>query len=385
MNDEYDVVVVGAGIVGLTAAVAMRQRGYSVAILDAGKIDVDTSQLDRRVYALNKASENLLLQLGVWSQLMLTRLSPYSHMHVWDSVSDACIDFDARIISTNKLGTIVEESVLKQALLQQAQQLDVKLLAHCSVTKIEEDTTFITVTSEAVVYQAKLLLIADGAHSTSRELLRIPMVTWPYHQQALVALVKTEKSHQQTAYQVFNSLGSLAFLPMADVNICSIVWSTSIAHATHLISQNSNQFNLELANAFAYKLGQCELLGELRQFTLSMRQAKQYVGRRWLLMGDAAHTIHPLAGLGLNLGLADIAGWLALHDQELFSKYSSTTLLAYQRQRKYQVWKIIALMDVLKALFTSTLSPVATIRGIGLTICDRSDVLKRFFIDQASA
>ena len=385
MNQQFDVLVVGGGVVGLTAALSMLSRGFSVALVDSGPLSVNLAEPCPRVYAVNQASQDLLQDLSVWPQLDNTRLSPYRAMYVWDATNNAHIEFDAHMVASENLGHILEESVLKQALLQRlSEQSAFTMLAHTVVTAVECSPHCITIKGDKISWQAKLLMVADGGNSPCRQLLNVPCTTWSYHQNALVALVHTEKAHQQTAYQVFNADGPLAFLPLVDEKQCSIVWSTIPARAKQLIALSEQDFNSELTTAFAGKLGQVRLEGPRYQFPLTMRHTKQYSGSRWLLLGDAAHTIHPLAGLGLNVGLADVATWLSCLDKGNNHIASNKVLGAYQRHRKHAVWQIIALMDGLKSLFTNPLPPVIALRNIGLRLCNRISPLKRILIEHAA-
>lgn len=384
MSLQFNVLVLGGGVVGLTAALAMAQRGYRVAIIDAGSLSVDTSRPDARVYAINYASQTLLQQLGAWQHVDAQRLAPYQHMHVWDAVNGAHIDFDARSVAAAYLGAIIEESVLKQALLQQvAQQANISLFPGCCVDALDETPQQVQVRSQHQVWQGQLLMIADGANSPARQKLKVELSTWSYQQQAVVATVAVENAHQQTAYQVFNPEGPLAFLPLAKAHECSIVWSTDPIQAKKLLELPDDAFNAALTTAFASKLGQVQLISKRHQFPLHMRHVKQYVGARWLLLGDAAHTIHPLAGLGLNVGLADVASWLRCLDAAPGALVAKKALGAYQRERKHAVWQIIALMEGFKRLFGNSFMPVVTLRGLGLGFCNQFTPLKRLFIQHA--
>lgn len=384
MNQSFDVIIAGGGIVGLCAAIAMQTRGFSVAIVDAGSLTIDASVPDTRVYAINQASQRLLHELSIWQQMDEARVSPYRHMHVWDAVSKAHIDFDARMIGTDKLGAIVEESVIKQAALQRATQLGVVFFPHCRINALKHSDDGIDAQTDLHKWRARLLIVADGAASTTRQLLGVSITSWPYHQHAVVATVRTEKPHQHTAWQVFNPDGPLAFLPLVDPHQCSIVWSTTVPHAQHLIALSDAAFSGELSNAFAATLGTCQVQGKRYQFPLTMRHTQQYSGSNWLLMGDAAHTIHPLAGLGLNVGLADLTCWLTQLDTHKQHQWSKKILGAYQRERKHAVWQTIALMGGLKTLFANPLPPVAALRSIGLNACNNLLPLKRWFIEHAA-
>lgn len=383
MTQQVDVLVIGGGIVGLSAAVAMRQRGLTVALLEAHALLNQEAGQDLRVYAINQASQTLFEQLGVWQKIAATDCSSYQHMYVWDAQNGAHIDFDARLVCRGKLGDIMKESTLKAALLQQANALGVLLIDHTSVTELESLANGMRVKSNNKIWQCQLLIVADGAHSKTRDLLNISLTTWSYHQEAIVASVRTEKEHQKTAYQVFHPNGPLAFLPLTHPNECSIVWSASPTHAKQLMQLSDEAFQKALAAQFEHKLGQVMAVSVRRQFPLYMRHATSYSGSRWLLMGDAAHTIHPLAGLGLNVGLADLTAWLSIFDEQ-GAIGSKKMMAAYQRARKHAVWQTIFLMEGLKYLFSNPLPPMSFLRAVGLTACNYLPLLKRAFIEHAA-
>ncbi|MDI1353071.1 MAG: FAD-dependent oxidoreductase [bacterium] len=385
MTQAFDVLIVGGGVVGLTAALAMAQRNYQVALIDSGSLTADTSIVDLRVYAINKASQALLSQLAVWPHLDAVRLSPYHHMHVWDGINGAAIDFDSRSIGAANLGFIIEEALLKNALLAQIKsQPQIHLFPQQSINEVINLADNIRIGSAQNSWQGQLLMIADGAHSPTRQKLQVDMHSWPYNQHALVATVACEKSHQHTAYQVFNPQGPLAFLPLVDPRQCSIVWSTEPNHAKHLMKIDAQEFNNELTHAFGEKLGQVQLISERHHFPLHMRHVKQYSGSHWMIMGDAAHTIHPLAGLGLNVGLADVAAWLKCLDAHKGTLNGRKVLGSYQRERKNAVWQTIALMEGFKRIFSHSALPISALRGLGLRACNELTPLKRLFIQHAA-
>lgn len=384
MSNHKEFIIVGGGIVGLSAALAMHQRGFSVALIDAGSLHVEPSTISPRVYAINHASQRLLQALNVWEKLDSTRVSPYQHMHVWDAPTNAHIDFDARMIAAPQLGAIIDEANLRYALLQTIATTDIALFPDSTVVSIKECPELIEISSKKHTWSAKQLIIADGAQSPTRELLGVTLTTWSYHQHALVATIQTEKPHQKTAYQVFNATGALAFLPLVNEHQCSIVWSGPPHLTQHRLNDTSEVFNQQITAAFENKLGRVTLTSQRLSFPLRMRHVKQYSGQRWLLMGDAAHTIHPLAGLGLNLGLADLTAWISLLDNAKPYSYTKKTLNAYQRQRKHAVWQTIMLMEGLKTLFLNPIPPIVSIRGLGLSLCNRLTPIKRLFIEHAA-
>jgi 2-octaprenylphenol hydroxylase len=306
-------------------------------------------------------------------------------MHVWDALNGAAIDFDSRSIAAADLGDIIDESALKEALLEQMTHCKtIHLFANTVIKEVRHLDKTIAVLSEDHTWQGQLLMIADGARSPTREHLGVQLTQWAYQQQAIVATVHTEKPHQQTAWQVFNPDGPLAFLPLSDPHQCSIVWSADTQRSDYLSQLSDEAFNQELTLAFAHKLGAVNLLSPRHQYPLCMRHAQQYVGTKWILLGDSAHTIHPLAGLGLNVGLADVALWYQKVKEDKNALSSKKALGAYQRERKSAVWQTILLMEGFKRLFSFSATPISTLRGLGIRACNQLTPLKRLFIEHAA-
>lgn len=383
--NHSDVLIIGGGVVGLSAALAMADCQLNVALVDAGSLEVELNKKDERVYAINKASQTLLERLGVWQFLDAQSLSPYQNMHVWDAKNKASLDFDSRMVASSYLGHIIEESALKAALLKQINaSTHIRLFPDSKINEVKPLDKGIEVASEQACWNASLLMVADGPSSPTRQYLEVALNSWSYQQQAIVARVQTEKPHQKTAYQVFHSNGPLAFLPLKDPYHCSIVWSVDTSDAQALMALNDDAFNQRLTSNFSNKLGHCSLSSSRHQFPLAMRHAKDYVGNNWLLLGDAAHTIHPLAGLGLNLGLADVASWYYLVKENKNAIHSIKALKSYQRERKSAVWQTIFLMEGLKQIFSFSAPPVSFFRGLGLDLCNQFIPLKRLFIKHAA-
>jgi len=385
MPKSCDVLVVGGGVVGLSAAAAMAARGFKTAVMDAGPLKILSTDKNTRVYAINGASQALLTRLGVWELLDPKIISPYRGMHVWDASNQAEITFDARDAAKAQLGVILEETPLRAALLKRIEALGGQLIPNTRVTACVEEAAGMCVTGEdGSSWNAKLLMVADGANSSTRELLGVSITTWPYDHEALVATVQTEKPHQATAYQVFTPDGPLAFLPLSDPHQCSIVWSQQPERTQALMALEQDKFEAALTQAFENKLGAVTLKSTRFSFPLHMRHVKQYSASKWLLMGDAAHTIHPLAGLGLNVGLADLTAWLALLDKQERGAWSERLLATYQRERKHEVWSVIALMQSIKTMFGASPAPVGALRGLGMRALNRLSPLKRMLVDYAS-
>lgn len=380
-----DIIVVGQGVIGLSAAVAMEKQGFSVAVIDANPAFTKTKPGISRIYAINNASIELFKNLNVWQHLTENQISPYNRMQVWEAKNGSEIEFDSRTCASDKLGVMLEESDLKQALFTEAETKKISFINNFHVENVVNDADSITIyNSNNESYSAKFLIIADGAKSPLRDKLGVKITTWSYNQNAIIANVRTSKPHQQTAYQVFTEDGPLAFLPQNDSYDCSIVWSVPPEKARLLIEDSETVFSDKVNAIFANKLGAITLKSPRHQFPLQMRHTQQYYGSRWILMGDAAHTIHPLAGLGLNIGLADLKTWISELENNNNALLSSKILKSYQRQRKHALWQIIAFMQAFHVLFTQKASIITKITSLGLNIINNLTPLKRLIIQQAS-
>lgn len=382
----FDVLGIGGGVVGLAAAITMHQRGFKTAVIDAGDLSCPVQSRMPRIYAINHASVLMLKSLGVWQRIKQSMLNDYKNMMIWDASTGAKLSFNARDAARTSLGFMMEDDVLKQALLEEAAALGIELFSQTLVERIEEHSDNIEIFSKDQAWQTRFLIVADGALSKTRDLLGVPITTWPYHHHAIIAEVQTSKPHQATAYQVFQKEGPLAFLPLKDPYSCSIVWSTLPQHAENLMAETAESFSEQLTQAFSSKLGEVILKGARHEFPLHMRHVKAYAGQRWILMGDAAHTIHPLAGLGLNVGLADLRTWCRLLDERPHILLNHPRLLnAYQRERKYAVWQTILVMEGLKRIFMESSMPIKILRGIGVSMVNQLSFLKHYLVEYASS
>ncbi|MBP7370612.1 MAG: FAD-dependent oxidoreductase [Arenimonas sp.] len=306
--NRYDVVIIGAGVVGLSCALVCARQGLTVAIVEANTLPAwQADQADLRVYALALDNQKLFEQLDVWSEIKAKRINPYHTMTVFDEVNDQPLQFTASELGRQTLGYIVEHNVLVESLWHQALlQKNITLLCPDKIQGLTNDEKDVEIhLFSGRVLSAKILIGADGARSKVRELVGIESNVHDYHQKGLVAFIKTELPHQHTAWQRFLSTGPLAFLPFTD-KVCSIVWTLPNERAEQLLQIDAESFCQALDTAFVRTLGKVELISERAVFPLKRQLAKTMMQGRTLLIGDAAHSVHPLAGQGVNLGLRDV-------------------------------------------------------------------------------
>lgn len=386
---SFDVAIVGGGMVGLSLAHALKDSGLSVAVIDTelGAKPL-TEDPELRVSALNLATQNVFENLDVWEQMREQRLQAYKGMAVWDKDSFAGIEFSHRHVDKAQLGYIIENQLVRNVLWQGLSSIsNVQLYAPAKIAKLAfgQQEVFISL-QDGNMLSTRLVVGADGANSFVRQQAGLPQVFWDYDQHAIVATVKTEIPHQAIARQIFTPTGPLAFLPLYQQNLCSIVWSQDVEEAERLNALTDQQFNHHLTSAFDAKLGLCEVVSERVKFPLKMRYSKQWVKERVALIGDAAHTIHPLAGQGANLGILDAA---ALAEQLIdLSKNNLDVGLAkhlrpYERWRKTEASKMIAAMETFKRLFEGKDPVKKLVRGIGLSMFNNLPVAKHQIIKQA--
>lgn len=385
----YDLVINGGGMVGLALAGALKTSGLRIAVLE-GQWPVRSlgDIADNRVSALSLASQRILQRLGAWQGIEARRLQAYRQMEVWERDSFGRIGFDARDLDEPELGHIVENRVIQLALLDALDgAANVTLLcpARASELQLLDEQAVLTL-EDGRHLAAKLVVAADGAHSWLRRAADIPLTSWDYGHHALVATVRCAEAHGAVARQIFTPEGPLAFLPLWDAHTCSIVWSLPPERAQALVACSEADFNRQLTAAFDARLGLCEVQGARSAIPLTARVARDFARERVALMGDAAHTIHPLAGQGVNLGLLDAA---ALAEQILNMQRAGkdigllSSLRPYERWRKSEAARMLAAMEGLKRLFAGNHPVKKLLRGVGLLATDLASPVKQRFIAAA--
>lgn len=386
---QYDLVIVGGGMVGLALAAALKQSSLKIAIIEGQLPDpVLAATPDNRVSALSLASQQILRGVGAWEGILSRRLQGYEQMQVWERDSFARIEFDAASLGLPWLGHIVENRVIQLALqeaISGARHID--LLAPARAKSLQQGQACALLTLEdGRTLSTRLVVAADGAHSWVRKQADIPLTSWDYGHHALVATVRTAEGHGAVARQIFSPAGPLAFLPLWQPDLCSIVWSLPANEALRLQGCDEESFNRALTAAFDARLGLCRVEGARSAIPLTARYARDFARERLVLVGDAAHTIHPLAGQGVNLGLQDAAALAqtllanVAKDQEIGTLAG---LRGYERWRKTEASRMLAAMEGLKRLFGGGHPLKKLVRGLGLSAVDAMTPLKQSLIRSA--
>ncbi len=308
-RDRFDVVVVGAGVVGAAAALRLAAEGLRIAIVEAhAPLPWNPAAPDLRVYAFAPDAQALLEEVGSWAAVAAARAHPYRHMRVWDAAGGGELAFDADQMGRACLGHIVEHGLLVDRLWSALARIpSIERLCPDKLLELEQDANEVVLTLQSGTrLRANLVLGADGAASRVRTLLGVDTRDHDYGQQGVVAYVSTQEFHQDTAWQRFLVTGPLAFLPCADGR-SSIVWTLPDAQAERVLALAPADFCTELTRAFDARLGEVTGVSERKAFPLRRRLAEPMAMGRVALIGDAAHMVHPLAGQGVNLGLRDVA------------------------------------------------------------------------------
>lgn len=380
----YDVVISGAGMIGATAACLFSRSGLKVALLDEKPMAVWSDENEcGRVSAVNIASGNLFSALNVWGSITGRRASPYHAMRVWENNSEIEIAFDARAMGQPQLGFIIENNAIISSLIEKLQQnYNVTLFENARLTGRSNDTDKLTLfTEDNHTIQCKLLLGTDGANSKVREISGIDSTIFDYQQNAIVTHVVTEKPHEFTAWQNFLPTGPVALLPLQNGK-SSVVWSCDSAFSDRIMSMDDEEFCAALTSCFRHHLGAVTSCQKRLQFPLVQHHAHTYVAKRTVLCGDAAHTTHPLAGLGANIGFMDVAAIAEVVSSARgrgIDIGNHSVLRRYERWRKGENTLVLETMKGFKTLFGKEQTLLRSARQTGLGLVNDFTPLKNLF------
>lgn len=391
---QADLIIVGAGMVGSALALALEHSGLEVLVVDGGPLSVRPfdaeGAFEPRVSALSAASQRILARLGAWDGIAARRAAPYRDMRVWDGSGTGSVHFSAASVHADVLGHIVENRVVQDALLERLHDSRIGLLGSARLEQLRRsgDGWLLTL-ADGRELRAPLLVAADGANSAVRRLAGCATREWDYLHHAIVTSVRCERPHQATAWQRFTDDGPLAFLPLdrqGDAHWCSIVWSTVPEQAERLMALDDAAFRHELGKAFEWRLGQVVAADPRLCIPLRQRHAKRYVESGLALIGDAAHSIHPLAGQGVNLGFLDAAvlAEVLLHALERGEQPNDVRVLSrYERRRMPHNLAMMAAMEGFERLFQADPLPIRWLRNSGLNWVDELPDAKALFVRRA--
>ena len=392
---QADLIIVGAGMVGSTLALALQDAGLKIVLIDAGPLQVQPfaaeDVFEPRVSALSAASQRILDRVGAWSGIVERRASPYSDMQVWDGSGTGHIHFSAASVHAEVLGHIVENRVVQDALLDKLHAGGgIEMVANARLEQLVrlDDGWELTLT-DGQRFVTPLLVAADGANSTVRRLSGCQTREWDYLHHAIVTSVRCAEPNQRTAWQRFTDDGPLAFLPLqrgGDQHWCSIVWSVQESEASRLMGLDDEAFRTTLGRAFEHRLGEVLEADPRLCIPLRQRHAKRYVQPGLALIGDAAHSIHPLAGQGVNLGLLDaatLAEVIRAAQARGEPPGSARVLGRYERRRMPHNLAMMAAMEGFERLFQADPPLVRWLRNTGLKGVQALPEAKAMFVRQA--
>ncbi len=400
---EFDLIIAGGGMVGSTAALALSKLGLSIAVVESSPPEQSTNtSFDQRAVALSAASVRIFKSLNIWDSIK-SLAEPIKHIHISDQGHFGFARLNAEDYQVDALGEVVPLDETGPILWQHLQQTsNIELFSQFELTSVDQEqkqdkgqdnSNLQQATNQQVVVTienkgeqrkqqlvTKLLIGADGIFSTVAKLAAIETSHKNYQQHAIIANITTEKSHQNRAYERFTPSGPLALLPLTG-NRLSLVWCKHPEQMAELMKCDVDQFQQQLQQAFGFRLGQITKVGERNQYPLSLRVAKQPFKAGVLLLGNAAHTLHPIAGQGFNIGIRDIAALVDCIEQTLLNKkrnFGSVSFLQQYQQSRQQDWdKTINATDWLVRLFSHDFLPVVAARNKALSLFDKIPLLKQ--------
>lgn len=390
-TQDYHIIILGGGITGAYLAAKLSNSSFRITLVDQHALlngQFKPNSYDLRVSAINRYSETCFKEIQAFDAMEKMRVSPYLAVSINETRTQNEFTFRAIDLGEKNLGHIIENSVMSDALYSLLKhKKNITIIENFSAETIEyEEETLCLKSSTGQTLRGQLLVAADGKHSWIRKQAKISTIQKPYHHSAIVAIIETEKPHQQTAYQHFLPHGPLAFLPLRESHLCSIVWTNTENEANQLLALSEEDFNRHLMEAFSGKLGTTQLRSKRAAFKLDFQHAKNYIANRIALIGDAAHTIHPMAGLGLNFGirdadvLADCLLKAKIQNRDIGKAY---TLGQYQRKQRSRNLLSLYGVNFLEWFFCSKSIPLQYIKKPALSLVNNFPFIKHFFAKQA--
>jgi len=390
-NNIYDVIIVGGGMVSASLALALSPLNLKIALVDAFVHSSDNQpSYDDRAIALSYGSSLIFKGMGLWHTLK-DKTSLIKQIHVSDRGHFGATRLTAKQEKVPALGYLVESRILGQELYEALKQSNIRQIIPAAITDIDHSETQATITlekeGEPVSISTDLIIAADGTRSKVRELSGIQTTTRDYYQSAIIANVSTEKPHQGRAFERFTDEGPIALLPMSE-NRCSLVWTHDTSQDTDKIDQlmalDDGEFLHQLGEAFGYRLGRFTKVGKRSAYPLSLVTANKNTAERTVIIGNASHTLHPVAGQGLNLALRDVAvlsdlvAELMAGKKQISNQDVAELLSRYESQREGDIKTTVQYTDSLVRLFSNDNALLGHARAGGLLAVDRLPPLRKW-------
>lgn len=381
---KFDTAIIGGGMVGLTMAIILARARLKIAVIDSADLNkTGTKEFDGRVSAITLASRHILENNGIWKYLA-EEAEPINHIRISDSDSHMFLDYDAKLIGDEPMGHIVENRYIRRALFAAAaEHSNLEIFAPAIYEKVAYNSSHVEISLAGHLLKAKLLIAADGKKSKIAAGAGIKPLIWDYGQDGIVCTVRHEKPHGQTACERFLPAGPFAILPMKGGYHSSLVWTEKRMLTPFFMKMDRMALTAEVKKRFGSYLGELEVLEPRFSFPLSLYHAERYIDHRLALIGDAAHSIHPVAGQGLNLGIRDAAvlGELIAKQQSLGLDTGSLLMLEkYQNLRKADNLLMMSVTDGLNHLFSNNITPIKLARRFGMSAVNKMPPVKKFFM-----
>ncbi len=383
-DQQFDIVIVGGGMIGVSLGIALNGQGLKIAIIEANEFSVNTQpNYDDRAIALAYGSKCVFEGMDLWSK-MQALVTPIKNIHISDQGHFGVTRINHRNENVEALGYVITAREMGNVLLKSLKtKKDVHLFSSATLSELNFSADYATCTLETTNsgkhnLNTRLVIAADGGQSTIRSKLEFTTSYNSYEQTAIIANVSTELGHNNVAYERFTPDGPLALLPMPNER-CAIVWTHAKAQAEKIMALNNSDFLTKLQKSFGTRLGNITNVGKRRSYPLSLVRAKQQIQHRLVLIGNAAHTLHPIAGQGFNLGLRDVAALAQLITEAQKTQLDIghiDVLSRYVKWRKRDQDIITGFTHSLVKIFSTTFGPLAFARNMGLVATDIMPPLK---------
>ena len=379
---DYDLAIVGGGVVGATLACALKDSGLSVVLIEAEAKSIASAR--GQAYNISPLSSRILDGLGVWNRIC-SQVETYTKIRLSDADYPNVVKFAPQDLGAKNLGYVAEHQVLIAALQDSLRQNShITWLCPATVVKTDrqpdEATLEVLMNGEVQSIRTRLVVAADGARSPLRQQAKIRTRGWQYWQSCVVATIKPEKFHHHTAYERFWTSGPFAILPLLDGR-CRIVWTAPRAEAAAIVALDDDQFLKELTRRYGDQMGKLTLEGDRYVFPVQLMHSTRYVLPRLALIGDAAHCCHPVGGQGINMGIRDAAALaqvLQAAHQQGEDIATLKVLKRYERWRKWENLIILGFTDLLDRTFSNNILAIVLLRRLGLRVLQTVFPVKSF-------